>query len=470
MHPDTFYTIAKQKALKLQEYIVLVPILWRKPEAFRYWLLNAHKAQIFALLLALLTPFAIIPLIDLLLATIFSPVTNDVLFGLIKTEHKNPYIDSVQTIAAWVIWILATLLCAALFLRHIPGTLQHAKEIVEEKVLAADRLININPSESILLYNAAKKWALDENNETSLNEKLQSVTTATYQTGIKAPVAPAKTVILSTPIAKSGDTLIADRYLIKKLIGSGAMGNVYHGEDTLLKRDIALKQLSPRLSHDEHIIARFRQEALALARLSHPNIVQVYDFIEGEGFFWIVMELVTGGELEEKLSSSNPLKPGEALRLARLMAAALGYAHTQGVIHRDFKPANVLITDNGDVKITDFGIAKLAQSSIHTQLNTIMGTPSHMSPEQANGDATDHRTDIYALGIVLYQMICGELPFNGDAKSIIAQHLTKQAPRLLKKHPHISPSIDNIIQKMLAKTPDERFQSMLELEKALTEK
>ncbi|VAW69751.1 Serine/threonine protein kinase PrkC, regulator of stationary phase [hydrothermal vent metagenome] len=463
MLPDTMRHATQQLISISRENIQLVSTLWHKPEVFRYWLMSAHKAQLITLVLLVLIPFAITPLIDLLLSIIFPPVTKETLFGLIKTEQNNPYNAYAQTITFWLIWIISTLFCVILFLRHIPHTLKYAQRKVAEKTSSADQLLNTNASESILLYTSALEWSIDKESEIILQEKLKTADAMTRNTEAASHIASARTLILPDNLSISDSALIADRYRIKQLIGSGAMGNVYHGVDTLLKRDIALKQLSPSLSHDEHIIARFRQEALALARLSHPNIVQVFDFIEGEGFFWIVMELISGGELEQKFGTSQPLELKEALRLAHQMAMALGYAHSQGVIHRDFKPANVLLTKNGDIKITDFGIAKLAQSGIHTQLNTIMGTPSHMSPEQANGEETDHRTDIYALGIVLYQMISGELPFNGDAKSIIAQHLTKQAPYLSEKQKNISPALDNVIHKMLAKTPDERFQSMHEL-------
>ena len=149
------------------------------------------------------------------------------------------------------------------------------------------------------------------------------------------------------------------------------------------------------------------------------------------------------------------------------MAKGLGYAHDRGVVHRDFKPANILITKNGEVKITDFGIAKMARSSIHTQAHTVMGSPAYMSPEQANGDNTDHRTDIYAFGIVLYQMICGELPFKGEAKSIIAQHLTKKAPSLRERHKDIPSKLNTLVEKLLAKDPNDRYQSMAEVVKIL---
>jgi len=459
---DSLSHNAKQLFIPLWHHIQLIPLLWRKPMVFRHWLLSAHRAQLISLALIILIPFAIIPLIDFLLAAVFSPVTEKILFGLIQTEEKNPYIDIIQACFFWSVWVISTLVCAALFLQHIPDTFKFAEDTLQEKITQADKLLNSNPSQSVLLYNSARNWSLNEENQTLLDAKLQSLNTVLNEASKKTIAMPTITR-LSEPVLDTEKAIIAERYRIKKLIGSGAMGNVYCGEDIRLKRDIALKQLSPRLLHDEQIIARFRQEALALARLSHPHIVQVYDFIEDEGFLWIIMELVTGGELDEKFSAINPLPQEQALRFAEQMISALGYAHQQGVVHRDFKPANVLITDKGDIKITDFGIAKLAQSSIHTQLNSIMGTPTHMSPEQANGEDTDHRTDIYALGIVLYQMLSGELPFKGDARSIIAQHLSKQPAKLSESHKNISPALDNVIQKMLAKNPDDRFQSMQEI-------
>ncbi len=465
--PLNILSQTQQFVAEVRQRSLQVPAMWRKPLVFRHWLLSAHGAQFISLLLLLLVAFAIIPLIDLVLSKIFTPVTSKVLFGLITTEKENPYIDTVQTIAFWVIWTFTTLLCAVLFLRHIPGTLEHAQAVVQQKIATADQLISTRPSESILLYSAAQKWSIGEQSDATLITKLQSINTAPDKVDKNSPATTAKTVILPATTHPSNHAIIAGRYLIGELLGSGAMGNVYSAQDTLLKRNVALKQLSPQLSSNEHIIARFRQEALALARLSHPNIVQVYDFIEGDEFFWIVIERVTGGELEDRLQASKAIAQQEALRLTLQMAEALACAHKQGVIHRDFKPANVLLSSDGDVKITDFGIAKLAQSSLHTQLNTVMGTPSHMSPEQANGDETDQRTDIYALGIILYQLLCAELPFKGDTKSVIAQHLTKKPASLSKTYKNISSELDQIVQKMLEKNPEKRFQSMPELIKQL---
>ena len=463
MLPDRLYHFTKKLAARIRRHFELISAIGRKPEILRHWLLNAHKAQIFSVAVLILIPLIILPLLNYLLAAIFSPVTNEALFGLIITEDKNPYIDIAQSITLWLVWIFASLYCLDLLLHHIPNTLEHAKRMVQDNIAEADRLLPMNPTESILLYNTARNWSIRPEDNSTLDTKLQYANVVVYNNHQKTEVLPAETLVLTNPVTEPGDTVIAGRYQVKQLIGSGAMGNVYLGEDTLLKREIALKQLSPNLLQDAHIIARFRQEALALARLSHPNIVQVYDFIEDSHFLWIVMELVTGGELEDKLKTSEPLETGYAIRLTLQMADALGYAHKQGVIHRDFKPANVLITDGDDIKITDFGIAKLAQSNILTQLNTVMGTPSHMSPEQANGQDTDQRTDIYALGVVLYQMLSAQLPFKGDSKAIIAQHLTKPAPSLCETNENIPPELDDIVQTMLEKEPDKRFQSMDEL-------
>jgi serine/threonine-protein kinase len=335
--------------------------------------------------------------------------------------------------------------------------------MVADKILQADQLVAERPSESILLYNAAREWSVDENSESELVDRVERINAMIHNTGDAADSRPDRTAVLSAGAKKQAYAVVADRYRIKRQLGSGAMGIVYLAEDTRLKRDVALKQLAPQHSADDQLLARFRQEALALARLSHPNIVQVYDLVEGQGFLWIAMEFVVGRDLEEKLEGSQRLALDEIARLAKQMAAALGYAHDRGVVHRDFKPANVLVTVDGDVKITDFGIAKLSQSSLHTQMNTVMGSPAYMSPEQANGDGTDQRTDVYALGVVLYQMICGELPFSGDARSIISQHLTKTPPSLRDRQEAVPKELDDIVQKMLAKDPAKRYQSMDEV-------
>lgn len=459
---ETVSHVTKGIVARFKEGMEIVPVIWGKPKVFRYWMLNARRAHLAMIVLIMLVPFILIPLVNLLLSYIFSPVTEETLFGLIRTKKDNPFLEYAQLMVTVLVWLASLLICIYLFLIKIPDVIQHSRKVVKEKIAEADKTLILKPSESVLLYSAATEWNVDADYEKVISTKMDNINKTVFDgidktlVTMPANVAYPESIILVK-------TVIAGRYLIKKLLGKGAMGSVYLAEDERLKREIALKMLSPGLSVDEHLIARFRQEALALARLSHPNIVQVYDFFEENGFFWIAMEFVKGGELDARLKASGRLELHETLSLSKQMADALGYAHEQGVIHRDFKPANVLLTPNQNVKITDFGIAKLAQSSLHTQLNTVLGTPSYMSPEQANGETTDHRTDIYSLGIVFYQLLAGELPFKGDHRSIIAQHFLKEVPRLSEFHQDISPEIDQIIQKMLAKKPVDRYQSMLEV-------
>jgi hypothetical protein len=455
MFLDSVFQLKQQIVTHVRDSIKLVPVVTRKPRVWRHWLLSAHKEQIILVVLLALVIFIITPFIDLFLSEIFSPVTRETLFGLIKTTQENPRLDDFQMASRWLIWMSTVVFVVYLFLRHIPGSLKAAQDIAKEKEQQADQLVDINPSESILLYDAAREWSWNEQSESELNTKLAKLNvkmSGARENTANIPIEPEKaggTVILTTSDEKKAKKAIIDaRYQLKEELGSGAMGIVYLAEDLRLSRDVALKQLSPSFTADEHLRARFRQEALALARLSHPNIVHVYDFFEWNNLFLIAMELVEGEELEQKLNTSQLLQQAEVIKLTKQMAEGLGYAHERGVVHRDFKPANILITKSGQVKITDFGIAKLAQSSLHTQINTIMGSPAYMSPEQANGDDTDQRADIYALGIVLYQMLCGERPFNGDTKSIIAQHLTKIPANLNEKRSDISPALNDLWMKL----------------------
>ncbi|GMQ89630.1 MAG: hypothetical protein BMS9Abin09_1137 [Gammaproteobacteria bacterium] len=241
------------------------------------------------------------------------------------------------------------------------------------------------------------------------------------------------------------------------------MGIVYQAHDTLLERDVALKQLAPHLAHDPAFTERFVREARALAKLSHPNIVQVFDFINADSGIWIAMELVNGEELEDKLAPGIPLAMETCIKLGIQLSNAVGYAHGNGVIHRDFKPANVLVLANGDTKIMDFGLARIIQSSGYTQVGTVMGSAAYMSPEQASGKTAAPATDIYAFGVTLYRMTTGKLPFNGDPQSIVAQHLS-QTPVAARQHnTGIPGELNTLIMQMLAKAPGERPSSMLEI-------
>ncbi|MCH7548979.1 MAG: serine/threonine protein kinase, partial [Candidatus Krumholzibacteriota bacterium] len=208
----------------------------------------------------------------------------------------------------------------------------------------------------------------------------------------------------------TGARRVAGRFEIVARLGRGATGAVYEANDVVLDRPIALKELSLTITDDD-TRERFRREARILARLNHPGIVQVYDFIEEEDRVWIAMELVRGGDLTTLMRNNKPMAPGAVVSLGVQMADALAFAHERNVIHRDLKPLNILLVDDNTPKITDFGLAKFTEGSVHTIEGTILGSPYYMSPEQADGRPVELRSDIYSLGAVFYHMLCGKPPF-----------------------------------------------------------
>ena len=236
--------------------------------------------------------------------------------------------------------------------------------------------------------------------------------------------------------------------------------------DIILGRPVALKVLFPELSTDHAFVERFRREAQAAASLSHPNIVPVYDWGESDDTYFIVMEYVDGEPLASIIHTQAPITPGSAAQVAADIAKALSYAHRHGVVHRDVKPGNVLITSDGQVKVTDFGIAR-AMGNIDdqvTQTGLVMGTATYFSPEQAQGLDVDGRSDIYALGVVLYEMLVGRPPFVGDTPvSIAYQHVQETPPRPRSLNPDIPPALEAIVLQAIAKLPAERYQTADEL-------
>ena len=259
--------------------------------------------------------------------------------------------------------------------------------------------------------------------------------------------------------------VFSQRYELNHLIARGGMAEVYRAHDRLLDRPVALKVLFPELSVDRSFVERFRREAQAAANLSHPNIVPVFDWGEDGGTYFIVMEFVDGRPLSAILKTAGPLSAERAADIGAHVAAALGYAHRHGVVHRDVKPGNGLITDDGQVKVTDFGIARAVNTEESlTQTGAVMGTATYFSPEQAEGMGVDSRSDIYSLGVVLYEMVTGRPPFLGDTPVAVAsKHVRDHPPAPREINPAVPPTFEAVILKAMAKDPAFRYQTAEDL-------
>ncbi|TML59331.1 MAG: Stk1 family PASTA domain-containing Ser/Thr kinase [Actinobacteria bacterium] len=262
------------------------------------------------------------------------------------------------------------------------------------------------------------------------------------------------------------DEVFGNRYRPERHLARGGMAEVYLARDALLDRPVALKALFPELSADRNFVERFRREAQAAANLNHPNIVSVFDWGEQDNTYFIVMEYVDGPTLRDLLRHEGRLHPDRVADIGAEIAAALDFAHRAGVIHRDVKPGNVLLSPTGQVKVTDFGIARAARDAGDnlTQTGTVMGTATYFSPEQASGGAVDARSDVYALGVVLYELVVGQPPFAGDSPVAIAYQHVREAPVPPSRHnPDVSPAFEAIVMKCLAKNPANRYASAEEL-------
>ena len=267
---------------------------------------------------------------------------------------------------------------------------------------------------------------------------------------------------------------IADRYQIIKTIGEGGMANVYLANDTILDRNVAVKVLRGDLADDEKFVRRFQREAISASSLSHPNIVEMYDVGEDDGNYYIVMEYVDGKTLKSLVKRRGALTLPEVIDIMLQLTSAISCAHDSYIIHRDIKPQNVLILEDGRVKITDFGIAMALNSHELTQTNSIMGSVHYLPPEQANGSGSTIKSDIYSLGILMYELITGKIPFKGDnAVEIAIKHMKEQIPSVCKINPDIPQSIENVILKACAKNPKNRYDTVKEMyddiKNALTE-
>ena len=256
-------------------------------------------------------------------------------------------------------------------------------------------------------------------------------------------------------------SVLGGRYRVEARIGSGGMGEVYRGVDTVLDRTVAIKVLLPQFARDANFVDRFRREAQAAARLNHPNLVGIYDSgADGETQF-IVMEFIQGRTLDDFMGAGGRFTVPHAVEVAEKICDALAYAHVAGVIHRDIKPANVMVTRKGEVKVMDFGIARIvAGPQTAPQTSAVLGTAAYISPEQAQGQPVDGRSDIYSLGAVLYEMLTGHPPFTGDSPVAVAYKQVNESPVLPSiANPEVTPLLDAVLMRALAKNPANRYQT-----------
>ncbi|MFT4413517.1 Stk1 family PASTA domain-containing Ser/Thr kinase [Fredinandcohnia humi] len=254
---------------------------------------------------------------------------------------------------------------------------------------------------------------------------------------------------------------LSGRYKILEVIGGGGMANVYLARDMILERDVAIKILRLDFSNDEEFIKRFRREAHAATSLVHPNIVSIYDVGEEEDIYYIVMEYVPGQTLKQYIQRHAPLHPREVLNIMQQLTSAISHAHQNQIVHRDIKPQNILIDHDGTVKVTDFGIAVALSSTTITQTNSVLGSVHYLSPEQARGGMATRKSDIYSLGIVMFELLTGRVPFEGEsAVSIALKHLQSDTPSPKRWNSAIPQSVENIILKATAKDPFHRYETV----------
>ena len=257
---------------------------------------------------------------------------------------------------------------------------------------------------------------------------------------------------------------INNRYEIVKSIGEGGMANVYLANDKILDRKVAVKVLRGDLSSDDRFIRRFQREALSVSNLSHPNIVEVYDVGEEDGEYYIVMEYIEGKTLKQLLKKRESLTLTEVIDIMTQLTDGIAHAHESYIIHRDIKPQNIMIQDDGRIKITDFGIAMALNATQLTQTNSVMGSVHYLPPEQASGKGATVKSDIYSMGILMYELLTGTVPFKGDnAVEIALKHMKDKIPSIRKQDPSIPQSVENILMKATAKNPRNRYDSAKEM-------
>lgn len=434
--------------------LAALALMIKKPRLVTLWLATARRAQLTLavglLALLLLAPPAASWLSDTLYPTRYEQRGPFQRLLDTRTPVPNPLRDLRRGQFLAAAWVLGFGIVIVVLLGHVPRAIAIGRERAAVLITEADELTAIDPQESTRLRTMADEYLVDD-----LIRDIVTAAGGGKERNTDSTLVISRSERQRVPVQYVGSDR---RYRIERPLGSGGMGVVHSGIDTLLKRPVALKQLFSHLVTDAEQSSRFRQEALALASLTHPHIVTIYDLVEFEGHFWIVMELLTGGSLADKIDARGALPAEEGVEIARDIAGALDYAHQRGIVHRDVKPMNILFTADGKPKLTDFGNAKLHETVVHTREGHLLGSPSFMSPEQITGAPIDARTDIYSLGISLYQMLAGRVPFEGELSSILAQHVNRKPDPPSAHVPRIPAALDQIVLKMLEKRPEDRFQ------------
>ena len=275
-------------------------------------------------------------------------------------------------------------------------------------------------------------------------------------------------MVSNNGVGSDAGRVLNERYQLISLVGGGGMAQVYKARDNVLGRVVAVKILREQYANDAQFVARFKREAQAAANLAHPNIVNVYDVGQDGNVYYIIMEFISGESLKELITRSAPLPTDSAVSIAAQILAGLEYAHRSGLIHRDIKPQNVVITREGSVKVTDFGIAKSVSDLGLTEAGMALGTAHYFSPEQAKGERVVPQSDIYAVGVSLYEMLTGHIPFESDtAVGLAYKHISEMPRPPSQQNPNVPARLDTIVMKALAKEPAQRYNSAADMEKAL---